>query len=346
MSPTCVLIPAFNEAKIIASTLKSVRALVPSPHIYLVDDGSTDSTYRIASGLIPHVLKLPNQGKARALNTALDHFRLPDKYEFILFLDADTRPRPDFLTHALPHFKNDLSLKTVCVVGRVKGLGDNWISRFRQWEYLISHLIHKRAQAIIGSIIVVPGCATVYRSFIFRELKFPTGTLTEDMDFTFLLHRQGLSHIVFEDRSIVWVQDPQRLSDYIRQITRWYTGFWQVVKRHQIPWKGQWLDFEVAMLGLEGLYNGIVVILFLTTIIPLAIFRHLGVLRIPALIDLFVFFLPTLAWSAFSEKDIKYMLYIPHFYFLRLLSSLVFLQGFFRGFLSVQKDYIWDSRRY
>lgn len=346
MKQVCAIIPAHNEEKIIGTTLSAVCRLLPSEDIYIVDDGSTDDTAAIASQYTPHVLTIPNKGKATALNSAIDHFGLPQKYEYILYLDADTQPDPQFLKYAMPHFDQDLNRKITCVVGRVKGLGTNWISHYRQWEYLISHLIHKRAQANLKSIVVVPGCATVYRSYIFNEVRFPTGTLTEDMDFTFLLHRQGLSGMVFENRAVVHVQDPQQISDFIKQISRWYTGFWQVVRRHQIPWKGQALDLEVAMLGMEGLYNGLIVLLLLTSIIPLAVTRNLEIFRIPALIDLFVFFIPTLLWASVTEKDFKFLLYLPHFYFLRVLSSLIFISGFFRGFTSSQKEYVWNSRRY
>lgn len=346
MKSVCVLISAHNESKVLASTLESVSALLPLNDVYVIDDGSSDSTFQIASLLTPNVLSTPNRGKATALNTALVYFQLPQKYELILFLDADTRPQLDFLKFALPHFHQDMHQKIICVIGRVKGLGNNWVAKYRQWEYLVSHFIHKRAQANLGSIIVLPGCATIYRSYIFNELNFPVGTLTEDMDFTFLLHRQGLSRMVFEDRAIVYVQDPQRLSDFIIQISRWYKGFWQVVKKHQIPWRGQILDLEVAMLGLEGLYNGLIVIMFLFSIVPLTIFHRLDIFKLPVLIDFFIFFLPTLLWSSFVEKDFKYLLYIPHFYFLRVLSSLIFIKSYFLGFSGSQKEFVWDSHRY
>jgi cellulose synthase/poly-beta-1,6-N-acetylglucosamine synthase-like glycosyltransferase len=346
MNRICILIPAYNEAKLIASTLKSVSALLPLKDVYVADDGSNDSTYKIARSLTPNVLRLPNRGKATALNTAILKFRLTKKYDLIFMLDADTQANPDFLKFALPHFQNDPGQKIVCVIGRVKGLGNNWISKYRQWEYLVSHFIHKRAQANLNSIVVVPGCATIYRSYIFNKLKFPTGTLTEDMDFTFELHRRGLSKMVFEDRAIVYVQDPQNLSDFVIQISRWYKGFWQVVKKHQIPWQGQLLDLEVVMLGLEGLYNGLIVILFMVSLIPLTISQRLDIFRLPVLVDLLVFFFPTLIWSSISEKDFKYLLYIPHFYFLRFLSSLIFIRSFFLGFSNSKKEYVWDSNRY
>ena len=252
---TAVLVPAHNEELVISKTLQSILNLVSPDDLYVIDDGSKDNTSKIAKIFTKNVLSIPNRGKAVALNTAIKYFNLTKRYKYILFMDADTMPDKNFLKYALKHFEDDSKNEIVCVVGRVKGFGINWISKFRQWEYQISHLIHKKAQGFIKSIVVLPGCATIYKSFIFDLIKFPTGTLTEDMDFTFTMHRLGFNKMVFENKAIVFTQDPQTLRDYSRQLHRWYTGFWQVVRKHNIPWQGQTLDLEVSMLAIEGLYN-------------------------------------------------------------------------------------------
>lgn len=345
-NPVAVLVPANNEEKVIAKTLDAILNLVPAENIYVVDDGSRDQTAEIAKTFTENVLSTQNRGKAHALNTGIEHFELTKKYGYIFFMDADTKPKADFLEKALVHFKDDPKKKIVCVIGRVKVSGSNWISKYRQWEYQVSYLIHKRAQEHLGSILVTPGCATIYRSFIFKKLKFPSGTLTEDMDFTFLMHRSGFNKMVFENKAIVYTLDPHSIKEFTKQLNRWYTGFWQVVRKHDIPWRGQILDFEVAMLATEGLYNGILVIFFLISIINLTVFGGISILFIPLFIDLFFFFIPTLIWSMLVDKDYSRILLIPHFYFLRFLSSIIFLKSYFNGFLSLEKEYVWDSNRH
>lgn len=342
----CVLIPAHNEERVIEKTLQSVVLLLASKDIYLVDDGSDDNTLRIAKKHIKHTAHIKNRGKASALNYGLDHFKLVDKYDFILFLDADARPTKDYLKFTLPHFKRSENKDLVCVSGRVRGIENTWISKYRQWEYQIAFSIHKRAQENLSSILVIPGCASIYRSSVFKKLRFPTGTFTEDMDFTFLMHRSGFNKMIFENKANVYTFDPGRISDFIIQLTRWYTGFWQVVKKHDVPWRGQVLDLEVAMLATEGLYNGILVGFILVAFFKLLIFGGIGILLTPFLIDLLIFFVPSLVWSAYSDRDFSRILYIPHFYFLRLLSSVIFIRSFFTGFLSEEKAYVWNSARY
>lgn len=340
-----VLIPANNEENVIKQTLAAVLKFCAPKDLYVVDDGSVDKTGLIAKQYSKNVLMQKNRGKANALNSGIEHYKLSQKYKYILFMDADSRPNADFLDHVLKHFERDKKERIFCVSGRIKGDGNDWISKYRQWEYQISFNIHKKAQSQISSILVTPGCATVYRSSIFISNKFPTGTLTEDMDFTFQMHRAGLNKMVFEDKAIVYTVDPNTISDFIKQLIRWYTGFWQVVRKHDVPWRGQMLDLEVAVLAIEGLYNGLLVGFLLISLFYLAIFGEVSILFLPFIIDLFLFFIPTLIWSSVSDKDYARILYIPHFYLLRFISSMVFLFSFFKGFLSSEREYVWNSAR-
>ena len=90
-----VLIPAYNCQHWIADTLRS--ALNQTWHkkeIIVVDDGSTDSTLRIArsfAGEGVQVLSQPNQGAAVARNTALTVYQ----GDYIQWLDADDILHPD-----------------------------------------------------------------------------------------------------------------------------------------------------------------------------------------------------------------------------------------------------------
>ena len=345
-SSVAVLIPAYNEELVIEKTLRILSRLVPADNIFVVDDGSVDATRTIARRYTRNVYVIHNHGKAYAINRAIKYFELTKKFEYILLMDADTWPKSDFFEHALRHLTDDAAGAITCVVGRIKGQGINWISKYRQWEYHIAHFIHKRAQTYLQSIIVVPGCATVYRSSIFDRLEFPSGTMTEDMDFTFLMHRAGYHTMVFEDKAIVYTQDPVTLRDFAIQLTRWYTGFWQVVRKHDIPWQGQMLDFEVAMLALEGLYNGLIVLLFCIAALPLTFIGDVRVFAIPLALDFVFFLFPTLVWNAHADRDYRRILYVPHFYVLRFISSVLFLRGYFAGYLSLEKHYAWHSNRY
>lgn len=83
---TYVVIPAFNESKVIRNTLLS---LVGRYQIVVVDDASTDETFRVLSGLPVHYLRHPvNMGQGAALQTGMDYAR-EQGASFVVHFDAD-----------------------------------------------------------------------------------------------------------------------------------------------------------------------------------------------------------------------------------------------------------------
>ncbi|MCL4384246.1 glycosyltransferase family 2 protein [Patescibacteria group bacterium] len=337
------LVPAHNEEGVIAETLKSLLEVFAADDVYVVSDGSTDKTETIAANFTQHVLPLhPNRGKAKAMNAAIEQFKLTERYEYLLPMDADTKITKDFVNNLMAIFEKDTNKKVACAVGKVIGKSHSWVTTFRLWEYEIAQTIHKAAQSVENAIIVCPGCATIYRSEIFKTLPIPTGTLTEDMDMTFQIHRKCLGRIVFTGKATVVTQDPKTLKDFCKQIDRWYTGFWQCIIKNNVPWGGQALDAEVAMLALEGLYNGVLMLAFLL-VIPFAMDKHPYLLIIPAAIDLFLFLLPTMALTAWRHRTGKIFLYIPLFYVARFLACLIFLKSFFKIVFSIDYKTGWNK---
>jgi len=338
-----ILIPAHNEEKVIRKTLISVLTIIPKEHIYVVSDGSTDNTSAIARSYIENVITLPHgMGKAKATNFTIGCFDLTNRYEFLMPVDADTIITEDFIKNALPILEKDIQKKIACVVGKVTGTGHNWITAFRIWEYEIAQTIHKTAQSIEDSIMICPGCATIFRSGIFKHITIPSGTLTEDMDLTFLIHRKKLGKIVYIGSSKVITQDPMTFRDYRKQLHRWYTGFWQCLIKHNIPWGGQLLDFEVGIVALEGLFNGLLVLGFVF-LVPVVIRVKPFVLGVPASVDLFLFLIPTMAYTGMKNRMSNILLYLPHFYLLRFVSSFIFLLCFIKILFSYDVRMKWHK---
>lgn len=88
-----VVVPAYDAAATISATVRSVLAQGDDVlEVIVVDDGSSDDTAEIASGLGPlvRVVRQVNAGPAAARNTGLGLAR----GELIGFLDADDELRP------------------------------------------------------------------------------------------------------------------------------------------------------------------------------------------------------------------------------------------------------------
>ncbi len=343
MRKLALLVPAHNEEKVIAETLESLLLISSPEDIYVISDGSTDQTVEIAKRYTYNVFNLqPNRGKAGAMNFAIEFWQFALRYQYVMPMDADTKVTKDFLEAAMPILDQDLDKKISAVVGKVIGSSRSWVTTFRLWEYEVAQTIHKAAQSEENAIIVCPGCATIYRTEIFKEIDIPTGTLTEDMDFTFQIHRRKLGKIVYTGKAVVVTQDPLTLKDLLKQIDRWYTGFWQCVIKNNIPWGGQALDAEVGLLASEGLFNGMLVV-SLIVLVPIAIVKHPEILFIPLIVDLLFFLLPTMFLTAKRHRSWKIFIYTPLFYFARILCCLVFLKSFVKTVFGLDLGMGWNK---
>src|SRR5438552_5519077 len=84
---TWVVIPLYNEALVVGSVLD--RVLAVCPNVVVVDDGSTDDSFRAARAHPVHVLRhLVNLGQGAALQSGLA-FALSRGAEYIVTFDAD-----------------------------------------------------------------------------------------------------------------------------------------------------------------------------------------------------------------------------------------------------------------
>jgi polyprenyl-phospho-N-acetylgalactosaminyl synthase len=89
-----VIIPAYNEGRVLAETIGELLDYNRSYHLVVIDDGSTDDTSRIAKKFPVHLLVHPlNLGQGAALATGID-YTLRQKADIIVTFDADGQMRP------------------------------------------------------------------------------------------------------------------------------------------------------------------------------------------------------------------------------------------------------------
>jgi cellulose synthase/poly-beta-1,6-N-acetylglucosamine synthase-like glycosyltransferase/peptidoglycan/xylan/chitin deacetylase (PgdA/CDA1 family) len=231
-----VLIPAFNEEKVIVRTVRSVlNSDYANLHVIVIDDGSTDHTFdvarhayavEIAAGRV-QVLSKHNEGKASALNFALD--RMTE--EFYIGIDADTVIAADAISKLLPHFEDPL---VGAVAGNAKvGNRVNLWTRWQALEYITSQNFERRALDLFNVVTVVPGAIGAWRTGPVKAAGgYPIDTVAEDADLTMNLLEQQLK-VVYEDRALAFTEAPIDARGLMRQRFRWSFGILQAVWKHR-----------------------------------------------------------------------------------------------------------------
>lgn len=224
-----VIVPAYNEEKVIQTTIESLLATdYPDKEIIVVDDGSKDRTLEIASkykGRIK-ILHKENGGKASALNYAL----LYATGDIVTILDADT-----IIGHSsLKHIAKAMTDKNVAAVaGNIKIRNKmNWLTWCQSLEYLSGIQIMRRGLDYFGAITIVPGALGAFRKKKLEESgTYHKETLVEDFDATIKVLRSGMV-ISGSNNATAYTQAPQTLRDFYKQRKRWYRGNLQVLRRH------------------------------------------------------------------------------------------------------------------
>lgn len=319
----CVVIPAFNEEPLVSRCVASVLAagLAPS-QVFVIDDCSTDRTREVLAAFDGiEVIENPTRlGKVRGLQRAFDLYQLPERFDFIALLDADSHVDEMYFDTIVRAFIADPEAVLVC--GSPRSERRNWLTAFRAFDYDVSSWLYKEGQDAMSVIAVAPGCASVYRSTVVRSLDWSGGTLVEDMDLTIQIHRGNLGRVRYVPHAISNTQDPQCLRDYVGQITRWYSGTWQVMNLRRLPRGGQRVDLEFGLLVGESLLFSILVMLLplLVWMWPQAVLRCLVIDQLVA-VSLAVI-------SAARLRRLDVLLWWPSFIVIRAINCFVWVRTF------------------
>jgi cellulose synthase/poly-beta-1,6-N-acetylglucosamine synthase-like glycosyltransferase/peptidoglycan/xylan/chitin deacetylase (PgdA/CDA1 family)/spore germination protein YaaH len=228
-----VLIPAYNEEKVIASSIRQIlKSRYTNLEVIVVDDGSVDATSAVVRKHYAHeprvqLITIPNGGKAHAVNTALH----ASKGAVVVALDADTQFEPDTIPRLVRWFADP---RVGAVAGNAKvGNRINLITLWQALEYITAQNLERRALAALGAITVVPGAVGAWRREALEQLGgFPADTLAEDQDLTIAVQKAGY-HTLFDSEAIAWTEAPDSARGLARQRFRWAYGTLQCLWKHR-----------------------------------------------------------------------------------------------------------------
>ncbi|MEH2056039.1 MAG: glycosyltransferase [Nostoc sp.] len=354
-----VVVPAFNEEKVILNTVYSLlRSNYPNFNIIVVDDGSTDRTYQylvkaFSSHSLVYIFSKPNEGKGQALNDGIKQ----SKAEIIITIDADTIVFPNTISKLVQHFATP---HIAAVAGNIKvGNRLNLLTYWQALEYITTQNLERRVFSLLNCIPVVPGAIGAWRrQIIFKAGGFTNDTVAEDGDLTIRMFKLGYK-INYENEAIALTEAPATTLGFIKQRFRWTYGTLQVI------WKHRDIIFRIryGTLSIFVLPNFIFLQIYSILALPLIDLRLLiSLVRVAseqqiiysyAYLSIFYFTLSLglefiTSWIAFllePEEDYRLLLWLPFqrliyrqlMFYVGIKSILVAIQGKYVGWQKIER---------
>jgi cellulose synthase/poly-beta-1,6-N-acetylglucosamine synthase-like glycosyltransferase/peptidoglycan/xylan/chitin deacetylase (PgdA/CDA1 family) len=228
--PVSVLVPAYNEAKCIENTVRSLMASEHPIEVLVIDDGSSDGTARIVEAMgLPNVrvVRQLNAGKPAALNRGLANAR----HDIIVMMDGDTVFEPATVRELVQPFGDP---KVGAVAGNAKvGNRDSLIGAWQHIEYVMGFNLDRRMYDIMRCMPTIPGAVGAFRrSALERVGGMSDDTLAEDTDITMAMHRDGW-RVVYAEKARAWTEAPETVQQLWSQRYRWSYGTMQAIWKHR-----------------------------------------------------------------------------------------------------------------
>ena len=253
------VVPALNAAATIAQCLDALTAQASDDvEIIVVDDGSTDDTFEIASGYNVRLIKLArNMGPSAARNRGAEMARAP----ILFFLDADVAIAPGGLARAGASMSGS---DADAVIGSYDDdpAASSSISRFKN---LAHHYFHQRSR---------PDATTFWGAcgIVRRELFFSTGGFDErcygieDVELGYRMTARGIRIVL----------DPGL---QVKHLKRWTLRSLVAtdLRMRAIPWTILWMEGHRLPADLNFSIDqrlAAIVALTIAIVIPVAIFKY------------------------------------------------------------------------
>jgi hyaluronan synthase len=227
-----IVVPAMNEERAMASTIDAVFS-VDYPRelldVYVVDDGSTDGTWREirrAAQRYPqlHALRFShNRGKRAAMAAGIR----ASQADLVCFVDSDSHLATDALRELVKPFVDP---RVAIVTGHadVLNTGRNLLTRLQQVRYYVAFRVTKAAESLFGAVTCASGCFSAYRrsallevltkwegqTFLGRE-----ATFGDDRALTNMLLRRY--RVVYQSTARCETVVPDTMRRFLVQQTRW-----------------------------------------------------------------------------------------------------------------------------
>lgn len=249
-----IIVPVWNEEKTVLKTIFSLLKLdYPKDKlsIFIVDDGSTDNTWKVAQRFVRNkqvkLLRKENGGKHTALNYALEFIDT----DLVGCLDADSFVHPQALKRIVARFLKEKDVMAVTPSVKIfnpKGI----LGMVQKSEYMFGIFL-RRVFAHLNAIYITPGPFSIFRRQVFREIGgYRKAHNTEDMEIAMRMQKNRMRISNAHD-AFIYTVAPTSLYRLYKQRLRWVYGFLKnAIDYRDMFFKPQYGHLGVTVLPAAG----------------------------------------------------------------------------------------------
>lgn len=307
-----VFVPTYDESlEILEATLIGCRGIRYPHQTYVLDDGKRPEVAQLASRLDSIYIARPTNEYAKAGN--INYALTQTRGEFIVILDADMVPQPDYLDRTLGYFTDE---KLAFVQLPQEFYNQDSIQHDNK-----AHFWHEQS---LFFRVLQPGknwsnsafwCGSpsILRRTALEDVGgIATETITEDIHTSVRLHSRGWSSL-FLNEALAFGIAPQTIKAFLLQRLRWAQGTMQLYRSKESP---LWIPGLTIRQRLSYLSS------FLAYFES---FQKLVLIMTPTFIILFNVF-------PMSIDALTFLWYWLPYYFISMLANLIGGRGYFRHY--------------
>ncbi len=230
-----VIVPAYNEGKLVWDTLMSLAASKYPAHkleILAIDDGSQDDTWgwmlkaKEQLGTRLSIYQQPeNKGKRHALYRG---FNLGTGDVFVT-VDSDSVVKDNTLRNLVSPLVTNHDCGAVAGNVRVLNNQNSILAKMLNVSFVLSFEFIRSAESSLGSVLCTPGALAAYRreavfaclpEWINQTFMGQPSDIGEDRAMTNMIMKQGY-HILFQRNAYVLTNVPERYKGLYKMFIRW-----------------------------------------------------------------------------------------------------------------------------
>lgn len=338
-----VVIPAYNEAAMVAKCLDSVAQAdypVDKLEIICVDDGSTDDTWAYiarARERYPHLIQTvrfpANLGKKEALSAGFTQAR----GEVLVTVDSDSIILVDALLHLVAPLIRDPQIGAVAGNVKVYNRHQSFMGKMQGVRFV--NLDYLRAsQSFYRTVICTPGSLSAYRRSAllpnleaWRRQTFLGAPCphSEDRAMTNFILRAGY-YTYYQRTAVVYTTVPETYRGVCNMYLRWERGnvresfvqlsylFTRYRARYLLMPR---VEFILSQLEYPLTVIGSILLLLSAALYPLIILKFIALMG--------VFSLLNLIYYLWLERDLEFIYGIVYSYYAFFLLQWIYPYAFF-----------------